>query len=85
MWDRTRQLLLNQLEEQASTVSQLTRRVAEMLNRDPNSVRSTIRYALGLGKERQSEPRVGLFLLMIQAMGGQIIIRFDDGSEVEVK
>jgi hypothetical protein len=85
IWDRIRPMLMSKLKERSITISQLTRWVAELMSRDPSSVRSTIRYALGIGKERQSEPRVGLFVLMVQAMGGQLLIRFEDGSEVEVK
>lgn len=78
-WLAVRGYLLKRVRRLKLSVPELVKYIAQALDREPRSVRTTVVKSLGL--EGSSEPLASTFLDLVSAMGGTIVIRWSDGKE----
>ena len=90
-WEQVRELLRSKvkpndapIDDCRPTIAEVIWRAGEISGRDHLSHRSPFKYALGFGGSKKSEPRVNTFLLLVKALDAKLIVRFEDGEEVEL-
>lgn len=81
-WVAVRGYLRRRAKRLKLSVPELVKFIANALDREPRSVRTTVVKSLGL--EGQSEPLASTFLDLVSAMGGTIVIKWSDGREDEI-